>query len=355
MRTGKTPIGILWADHPCRNENAYIVTRKANMKDWGGYRPKAKLLSQHGFMQEDIVDPTALVIDEAHMFASPLFLKGRSARATKLYNLVRRYPDCDILLLTATPVKNDAWSLHSLLCFMGAYYDWKWWREEFFEREAMPFLTRPKWMKKDEVPMRWAPRDDWRERLQPYLDKHADKEDLGKRDKEDIIVRIKQPKYVEPEDKLVTWTHEHKHEQQNKAAEIKALKYSKAIVVAFYTEQIDELAAELGKLRPVFVMDGRSKDPDAVLKKAQKAEHCYLIVQSSVGYGWDGWMFEGMIFASTSHKAVDHTQMRGRLRSTKHLEPVDYVYLLGGRWDRKIYQTVKSGKDFHAPRTPEAE
>ena len=347
--TGKSLPAAVWSDHPSRDGNAYIITRKANVTDWKEHKTKAKVITKEQFRKEDIVDPTALVIDEAHFFASPLFLKGRSQLATKLYTLVKRYPECHILLLTATPVKNDAWSLHTLFCYMGLYYDWKEWRTMFFEQRPMPYLPRPRWMPVGQVPTAWVPRGNWRELLQPFLEKHSDTEVLGKEDKDDIIVRVKQLVYKKPEDQIVTWTHEHKHEQVGKAEQVLALPYRKAIVAAHYTYQIDELKEALGAVRPVFVMDGRTKDPDAVLKAAQEAEEGYLLVQASMGYGWDGWMFEALVFASMAHPCVHHTQMRGRLRSIEHLAPVDNVYLIGGRWDKKIYDTVKAGHDFQAP------
>ena len=127
MRVGKTLPATVWIDHPCRSGNAYIITPKSNKKEWERYGTKATVLSKEEFKKTEIIAPTAMVIDEAHFFASALFQrrgKGRSQLADKLYNLVRKYPEMDIMLLTATPVRNDAWSLHTLLCYIGVYYDW---------------------------------------------------------------------------------------------------------------------------------------------------------------------------------------------------------------------------------------
>jgi len=344
MRVGKTLPASIWVDMPCRAGNTYIITPKQNKKDWIGMKTKAKVLTKEEFkkLQPSIKNPTAIVVDEAHYFASPLFLKKRSQLSTALYNLVKDNPAMHVLLLTATPIRQDAWSLHTLLCYIGVYYDWKAWRSEFFELKQMPFLRFPAWM----------PKRDWRTDIRKYQERFTNI--ISLKDivadlppAESIIVKVKTPKYKKPDDDIVTWTHEHRHEQQGKAEEILKMGYKKLIVVAHYTEQIDELAEKLAKEKPVFVLDGRTKDADDIKKKAQEAEECYFIVQSSMGFGFDGYMFGAIVFASMSHSCLHHTQMSGRTRHLEHLNPIFYYYLIGGRWDKRIYDTICKGKDFN--------
>jgi len=342
MRVGKSLPASIWIDHPCRSGNTYIITMKQNKKDWIAFGTKATVLTKEEFKKTTIINPTAIVIDEFHNFGSPLFSKNRSQLSTHLYNLVKNYPECHILGLTATPIRQDAWSLHSLLCFIGVYYPYKEWRSEFFELVKLPFLRFPAWM----------PKSDWRINIRKYIEKHTDIVSL-----KDIveylpppqskIIKIKQPKYKLPENEIVTWTDEHKHEQKDKYKEILALGYKKLIVVAHYTYQIDELADKLSKEKPVFILDGRTKDADQVKKQAQEAEECYFIVQASMGMGFDGYMFGAMVFASMSHSCLNHTQMTGRLRHVQHLQPVFYYYLIGGRWDKRIYDTILEGREFN--------
>ncbi len=343
MRTGKSLIGAEWIAR--RIGNRYIVCPKQLKKDWEFMSGGAQVYSKEEFKKcsEYFVKPTAILIDEAHYFASPLFVKGRSQMAEALYKLIKRNPDMDVLLLTATPVRNDAWSLHTLLCYIGVYYDWKAWREEFFELKKMPFLRFPAWF----------PKDDWRENIQKYLRLHTDIVSL--RDiveylppAESVVIKVAGEKYVRPEDEVVTWVHEHLFEQRNKGAEILKLGYKKLFVVCHYTAQIDALAEELGREgRPVFVLDGRTKDAAAVKKAAQDAEECYFLVQASMGFGFDGYMFGAIVFASMSHSNVAHTQMLGRTRHVQHLQPVVYYYLVGGRWDQRIYNEVMAGHNFN--------
>lgn len=343
MRTGKSLPASIWLQN--RDGDRYVITPKQNKRDWANITGSTVfVLTKEEFKKvaKSIKNPSAIVIDEAHYFASGLFNRKRSQLATALYTLLKNNPDCDVLLLTATPIRQDATSLHTLLCYIGIYYPWNEWRELFFEKVQLPFLPYPAWM----------PKSDWRLAIRPYLEEHCDIVSL----KDCVaylppatteIIRIKQKPYKRPEGEIVTWTHEHRHEQQGKAAEILKLGYKKLIVVAHFTEQIDALKRDLEKEKPVFVLDGRTKDADAVKRQAQKAEECYFIVQSSMGFGFDGYMFGAIVFASMSHSCTHHTQMLGRQRHLKHLRPVVNCYLIGGRWDQRIFDTIQLGKDFN--------
>jgi hypothetical protein len=342
MRVGKTLPACFWIDHPCRAGNTFIITPKQNVKDWERMKTRARILTKEQFKKTEIINPTALVVDEAQAFASGLFTKQRSQMSTALYELVKKYPNMDILLLTATPIRQDPWSLHTLLCFIGVYYPFKEWRKEFFSLTKLPFLLFPAWL----------PNNDWRIKIRKYLEKHCDIVSLKDivpylPPAETIIVKVKTPKYVRPVDQVVTWADEHRHEQSEKIKEILALGYRKLIVVCHYTSQIDEYEKELSKEKPVFILDGRTKDADAVKKTAQQADDCYFIVQASMGFAFDGYMFGAIVFASMSHSCLAHTQMTGRLRHFEHLHPVFYYYLIGGRWDQRIYDCIDRGKDFN--------
>ncbi len=344
MRCGKSFPAAIWIDHKKRQGNTFIITPKQNKKDWIAFKTKAKVLTKEEFKKvvSTIKNPTAIVIDEIHYFASPLFIKGRSQLATALYELIKENPNMHVLGLTGTPIRQDAWSLHTLLCYIGVYYDWKEWRKMFFEIKYMPFLRFPAWF----------PNKDWRIKIRPILEKHCNI--ISLRDIVDdlppinpVIITIKQTPYKAPVDELVTWMHEHQHEQYNKYKEIIKLDYRKILVVAHYTDQIDDLKKHLEKDKPVYILDGRTKDADTVKREAQESDDCYFIVQSSMGFAFDAWMFGTIVFASMSHSCLNHTQMAGRQRHLEHLKPYNIYYILGGRWDNKIYETILSGKDFN--------
>lgn len=344
MRTGKTLPAARWVDMPERTGNTYIITKKNNKRSWLAMKTGARVLTKEEFKKvaPTIVRPTAIVVDEVHNFGSALFVKPRSQLATALYTLLKDNPDCHFLGLSATPVRNSPWSFHTLLCYIGVYIPWKEWRSEFFELQHLPFMKFPGWL----------PKANWRELMVPYVAQYTDIVAL-KDVVDDLplatsrVIKIKQKPYKKPTDEIVTWHHEHIWEQQGKAKEILELGYKKVIVVAYYTQQLDALAAELQKEKPVFILDGRTKDPEATIAAAQRAEECYLLVQSSCGEGWDGWQFGAMVFASMDHSYVSNTQMHGRQRHPTHLRDIEIIYLVGGRWDQRILDAYHHAENFN--------
>lgn len=340
MRTGKSLPASIWTKN--RGTRGLIVCPKGLVKDWQIIAPHTTVLSKEAFkkLSPTLPPPSSLVIDECHHFASGLFTRQRSQLSTSVYNLIRKYPDMPVLLLSATPITNNPASLHTLLCYIGKYIPWDKWRERFYVLERRPYLPRPAWF----------PKLGWQKDIRTVLEKYADivslkdcVEYLPPVTKE--VIKVKVPKYVPEPD--ASWTHEHMHEQSKKAEYIKTLGYRKIIIAVHYTLQIDSLEKELSKVREVFVLDGRTKDIEGTKKAAQESDECYFIVQASMGYGFDGYMFGCLVFASMSHKCLDHTQMLGRLTNVEDPRPQFIYYLVGGRWDKKVMDTIKSGEDFN--------
>lgn len=342
-RSGKSLPASIWIDQPHRTGNSFIITKKSNKRSWQNFETGATVLSKEEFkkVSKDIINPTAIVVDEVHNFGSALFVKPRSQLATALYTLLKEYPDCEFLGLSATPVRNSPWSFHTLLCYLGVYIPWKEWRSEFFELVHMPFMKFPGWL----------PKSNWRELMVPYVAQYTDIVAL-KDVVNDLppvasrIIKIKQKPYKKPTDELTTWHSEHMWEQQNKYKEILELGYKKVICVCYYTAQLDELAAQLTD-KPVFILDGRTKDPEAVIAAAQATDECYLLVQSSCGEGWDGWQFGAMVFCSMDHSYVSNTQMHGRQRHPKYLRDIEIIYIVGGRWDQRILDAYHNAENFN--------
>ncbi len=125
--------------------------------------------------------------------------------------------------------------------------------------------------------------------------------------------------------------------------------YRKAIVVCHYTQQIDNYVEWIGNDRQVYVLDGRTKDQDATIEAAKKADDCVFIIQAQMGAGFDAGEFSCVIFASMSFRFVDMIQMQGRVLRVNNLHENMFYYLLGGKNDRAVYEQVKKGLDFHPP------
>lgn len=344
--TGKTVCACLWlADG--RDSDALVVCPKKVVKKWEkaltDWGTKATVVSKNDFKKMPKKNWSAKVIDEADEFAAPLFVaKKRSDLAMSLYDLTKAYPDTPTLLLTATPIRSTPWNLHTLLCFLGKYVEFKTWRREFFELSYMPYLPRPAYL----------PKENWRKLSREKLKQYADivllkdcVDELPPVTEEKI--KVETPKFKRTKD-TIPFFDQHRWEQQNKAKEILEIgkSYRKVLVVAYYTEQIEQLQKELSKDRETFAIHGKVKDQEAVIEQATQSEECYFIVQASIGAGFDLDSFSCGIFTSMSYAVRDWIQMKFRMRRISNLHPIHYYYLIGGKCDQGVLDNVELGKDF---------
>jgi len=122
--------------------------------------------------------------------------------------------------------------------------------------------------------------------------------------------------------------------------------YRKVLVVAYFVEQVKDLAEQLGKDRETFMVHGGVKSQEEILKKANEVDDCFLVIQASLGVGFDADTFSCVIFASMSYKVRDFVQTKYRVRRVHNLHPVKYYYLHGGRRDKQIYKVIQLGRNF---------
>lgn len=343
--TGKTVCASVWL-RDGRDADAVVVCPKRIVRKWKGslkdWQTKATVLTKDEFKKTPLKRWSAVVFDESDEFAAPLFCGKGSQLADHAYNLVREYPDMPVALLTATPIRSTPWNLHTQLCLLGKYVEWKEWRARFFELKypsELPYLVRPSWVEKYY----------WREDIRKELEKHADIVLL-----KDIVDDVPAVEEIEipiktliPKDAL-DFHDVHRAEQVNKLPEIKAIgkEYRKVIVVAYYTEQVEAIAKELKKERQTFMVHGKVKKQEEILEAAAQSDECYLVIQASLGAGFDGDSFSDVVFASMAFAVRDFAQMKYRVRRIHNLHPVRYHFLLGGRCDRQVLKNVKAGKNF---------
>jgi superfamily II DNA or RNA helicase len=162
--TGKTFTAVEWLRD--KQENALVIVPKRIKGKWGKDLGDVKALVVTKEEFKKIVfknKPSALVIDEAHNHNSPLFTRQRSQLATKTYDLIKKFPDMPVLLLTGTPVSSSPANLHTLLCYIGKFVPWDKWRNAFYNLEKKPYLPYPAWI----------PKKNWRKLIQPILLKHT--------------------------------------------------------------------------------------------------------------------------------------------------------------------------------------
>jgi superfamily II DNA or RNA helicase len=346
--TGKSFTAKLWLKQKGRDKNALVLCPKQIRDVWKADAPYATVYSFEDFKKYDAPkNPTAIVVDEADMMASPLFVASlRSQRTEKFYKYTQQYPDCPVLLLTATPVRSSPWNMHTLLVLshLVSPESWKRYRDAYFELTYKPFLPRPAWF----------PKKTWRKDMQGLINKYthvalmSDMVDLPEETYE--VIKLKKPNYEEnPEwEPMAQFVADHRLEQVSKGAAIKeaAKGYRKVVVVAHFTEQIDMLKRDLAKERETYVLDGRTSHPEQVIADAEADGECYFIIQASIGAGFELPSFAVMIFASMGYSVRNEVQMRGRTKRINALKPLKYIYLIGGDRDQAIYNNIKAGKDF---------
>ncbi len=342
---GKTLTAVEWLKP--YQQNALIVVPKRIVQKWKNDlgNVKATVVTKEQFKKLDFKNPSALVLDEAHFASAPLFTKGRSQIATKVYNFIKDNPDMPVLLLTATPISSNPANLHTLLCYIGVYIPWEKWRDHFYVKEKRPYLPYPAWL----------PRSDWRKRIQPVLLKHAhialmsDCVDYLPPITEEVVAVKSTPFTANKEwEPMKAFVKEHRAEQISKGDVIRETgrEYRKVVIVAHFREQIDQLYKDLSKDKKTYVLHGGIKDQEQVIKDAQEDDECYFILQYSIGAGFDLDTFSVMIFASQGYSYTSLVQMKARIRRIHALKPVKYIYLRAGRCDKAIAKQLELGKDF---------
>lgn len=345
--TGKSYAAGEWVKQASRNSKPVVFCPKQIVSDWSKRTPTASVYTPQTILKERLPDqPSAIIVDEADAFASPLFLPTkRSKCADKLYNYIRQNPQAHVLLLTATPVRSTPWNLHTLLCYIGRYIDFKQWREKYFYLDQPRYMSRPGYF----------PRPGWQKMMQEVIDGNATvalmKDMVDELPPETYeIIKLKPPTYEKNEEWEASkqFVEDHLLEQGGKVKEITRISkgYRKVVVVAHYRQQIDELYKNLSRERETFVLDGRTGNVESVIAAAEASDECYFIIQSSVGAGFEIPSFSCMIFASQSYSVRNFVQMKARIRRINALKPVIYYHLLAGKCDKMIYESIQEGRDF---------
>ena len=352
--TGKTIAACEWIKmRPQTHSKTLVICPKAIVGKWERdlqeWCATADICSMSQIHKIRLNQYKTIVIDEAQHFASPLFDKSRSQRTEAIYNYCKSNPTAHILLLSATPIRSTPWNAQTLGTFLGHYWDHRQFRQTFFYFTDMFGIWH------------WEPKSDWRVQIRPYLERISDIVllsdcvDVPKQHERVIRIPWTQDqesaldKTVEPSKE---WHNRHRAEQGKKKFDEldKILNgYRKVIVVCNYTQQIDDYVKWIGKDRQVYVLDGRTKDQDAVIEAAKKADDCVFIIQASMGAGFDAGEFSVVVFASMSFRFVDYIQMQGRVLRVNNLHENVFYYLIAGQCDKAVFEQVKKGLDFHPP------
>ena len=353
--TGKTISACVWLNR--RPDIKFVVVCpkgiigkwRRDLKEWGVNLKNVDVVSRDNVKKIDLTNYGGIVLDEAQDFASPLFDKSRSKRAEIIYTYIRSHQKAHVLLLTATPVRSTPWNIHTLACYLKEFWDVRKFRDEYF------FMTNRYGR------FHYEKKEGWQKMIRPKVEMIADivlmSDCVDVPHQRHQIVKIQWTKTQEKEFKsagymepMAEWVHRHRMEQgDHKWQELKKMidGYRKVIVVCHYRAQIDDYVARLGEERLVFVLHGGISDQDKVIESAKEADDCVFFIQAQMGQGWDASEFSVIIFASMSFRYVDYIQSLGRIKRINNLHENTSIYLIAGKNDLAVYNTVMAGNDFN--------
>lgn len=353
---GKSFAGVLWQKQKNRGENPVAFCIKQIEGAWLERMPNKQVFTPHSILKAELPEnPTSILIDEVDAFASPLFLaKKRSQCAAKLYEYIRANPQAHVLAMSATPIRSTPWNLHTILTYLHRYIDYKEYRDIYFYMDQPRFMNRPAYF----------PKPGWQKQIQTLLEENAEialLSDVVPPDKmpdESHIIKDKhkKPNYEKnPEWEAAKQFHaDNLLEQGAKDKTIAEISrgYRKVVLVVYRSQEVERLRKKLSKERQTFVVDGGTKDVHAVELEAEACPECYIIIQASVGAGFEIPSFPCMIFVSQGYGVRNFVQMKGRICRSDDLiksvgrKKLDYFYLHGGKCDKMIYEAVQAGREF---------
>jgi hypothetical protein len=124
--------------------------------------------------------------------------------------------------------------------------------------------------------------------------------------------------------------------------------YPKVLIFAKYTEQIHLIEKHIQKLKiPVYTLTGATKDRGSMLHVAETSPRCVVIAQTAISAGWELPSFRCTIYASQDYSFVNKEQSEWRTLRANNLDKNLYVYLLSGKVDNAVYNTLLNKQDFH--------
>lgn len=122
--------------------------------------------------------------------------------------------------------------------------------------------------------------------------------------------------------------------------------HNKIAIICRYTLQIEFITALFPK-RKVFIISGKTLDRAQTIKDIMATNDCVVILQSACCEGFDLSSIDTIIFASMSFSHSDHIQMKDRLVHLDKPKVNKYYYLISGKIDNAVYESVMKKMDFH--------
>jgi hypothetical protein len=124
--------------------------------------------------------------------------------------------------------------------------------------------------------------------------------------------------------------------------------YPKTLIFAKYTEQIELIRKHIESIGiPCYTLTGSTKNRGDLLHKAESLSQCVVIAQASISAGYELPSFRCTIYASQDYSFVNKEQSEWRTLRMNALDKNIYVYLISGKVDKAVYESLENKSDFH--------
>ena len=355
MGSGKTRVACEWAK---RREPAVIICPKGLKENWRrecemwGLK-EYRIISKEEFKKcARELSQKVVIVDEADAFFSANF-KSQLSKALKWYINTHKP---HLLLLSGTPLRSSAWNIYTAATLLGYAWNYRDFQYRFFSQVQMGSRLVP------------VPRAGTEEELRELIESISDVFRLE--DEFDIPPQIDETIYT-GESKaqkrahegnieiapIVRFTRDHqieagigvmeKDDTKLELIQQYALDVPKVAVVCRYRAQLETYAAALRrKGHTVYEMHGDVQNRSQVLDNVENEERCVLLCQSATCEGWEAPSVGLMVFASLDFSYRAMVQMRGRILRVNRLKKNVYIYLIAGKTDKAILESLNKKKDF---------
>lgn len=364
---GKSLVIKRWAIR--NNTSLILICPKGLVSKWerelADFPHEHRVMSKERFRMEPPKPYASVAVDEAHHFLTP---------TSSLHKTLLKYVQNvnNVLLATATPHRSSPWNLYAAGRILGRPWDYMSFRKKYFSEKFIGWQI----VNGKKIPRKvWEPNKSMEAELQDAwkrLGHFVRMEDVSNMPEdvvmvEDIPLTIEQKKALKHVfDPIPAVENGRRHQIEQGAVKsdgyASAIRYqngkidrilelaqefNKLIIVCQFTEQMIMLEEALSDYK-VFLINGQSKEShDDLARRAEGLEKAIVIIQASVGAGFELPSFRVMVFASMDYSHVSHTQMLGRPKRINRLGSILYMYLLAGEMDRAVFDCIQQRKDFN--------
>jgi len=305
-----------------------------------------------------------IVIDEAHFFFN---FKSGLSKALLFY--IEKYKPTNIYLLTATPYTSSIWSIYTAALILGKQTkrDWYKWKIKYFYDVRMGKKTVPvqkKMIGNEKM-------EDHVARIVNAMGNAISLEECRDVPEQTFLIEYfdltkEQKTVIESLNEttpIVYWTKVHqicggtlkgdgyvedKFIDSEKLKRIKELvsEHKKIVIVCRYNNELKVIHDSI-KADKKIIINGKTKDKNALVKEANLSENCVVLVNASCSEGYELPSFPIMVFYSYDFALKNFIQMKGRILRANALKKNVYISLVvKGTIDEDVYKCVMAKRDF---------